>query len=342
MKSRSIYHSPVTRTTISQNQLRDLVQFLALNRQSIVIPAEVSRRIMMTRSLSQTPIQRLFSRAMDLGKDRLVSLLDIPVSVTAPEVMTYQHITFDTLQFKDVSDHFTKALEPTPFANKLIINATPWLTRQGEVSDMLALQGAVVRDMLSRSYYMADRTWISPTITRYVCKVYSMSLATTVAGIYNLTYAEQQAVTAVFAYFYLSKTVPAKDVNDMFKSSASFIGIDRAADVDMILELMTAHKVDPETMTLEDACVLITKLGISRMSTMSVRVLHGKARSWGPDVHTSALALEFPPYFVYLMLLAGSGRKIGLSFTLKRLGADREMKKFGEDLLTSTGFIGAL
>lgn len=343
MYKRSIYETSVTQRTINKNQLRELVQFLASHREQIIIQPDESRRLLGTRPISQTPISKIATQASDLGKDRHVRLINIPTTISsAPEVVTYQHVGFDILQMKAVSEHLAKALEVTDFDKKIIINMTPWLSRRGTISDILAVQGLLVRDLLSRSYFTADRTWIAPGIARYLCKVYSMSIGAVLAAIYNIGYSERRAVRAVFAHYFFTKVMLDKEVGDAMRTSASFLGLDAGAEVADVADLIATIVPSGEEMTLDHACEAVSKLGVMRMETFNQRVLHSRIKNWGPDIHTSALALEYPPYFVYLMLLASSGRKIGMAYTLKNMGVDREMNKFTDDLLKSAGFLGAI
>ena len=342
--SRSLYLSPVTLSILNKNQISDLVTFLVSYRDRLLMPDDVVGRILTQRPLTRTPISTLFSHAVESGKvSPLVRMLNVPGALhDVPEVVTYQYVTFDVLQFPAFSEGFRRALDHTKFKDALLLNVTPWIAGSGNVSDLLALQSAIVRDLLVRSYFKASGTWISPQVTRYNAKIYSMSLAALVAGTYNLTYMEQKVVAGIFAYFFLSQCLSERDVEPFFRASANALHMEKSADVDLVVQLMKAIAKPAASWTLSDAVGCIHQIGIERLKTLSTHVLYTKARSWGPDVYTSALALEYPPYFVYLLLMIASGRKTSLAFTLKKLSLDREIRDIGDQLIAAPGFIPLL
>jgi hypothetical protein len=321
--------------TVNQNLLRDLIKFLVSNQHIILMPADQARRVLTTRSLAQTPMGAVFSKAIETGKDQMVSLLNIPTTVRdAPEVVSFQHITFDVPQMKSFVGPIADALATTPFADKIIINATPWLTRHGEVMDLLAIQATVVRGLLSRSYFTAKgRTWISPSVIRLVGKLYSMSIGGAVANQYNLSAAEHQSVVTLFAYHFLRLcTRDYGEAEAMLVAHARHFGISRVVDIAAIADLYrasaTALVKASDGPTLDVPCAAAaTGLGVPRLESFSARVLMSRLRTLGPDVHTTALAMDYPPYWVYLTLLAMSGRKTGLTFVMKKMGYDKDVIK---------------
>lgn len=340
----NIYRSPVTLLTLGRNQLKDLVNYLILNRGTVLVPIDSTARMFRMQPLATTPISTLFARAEALGKLGLVSLLNIPTSVKdVPEVITYQHVTFDMLQIGETEPALSRALAAVRFDKRLVVNATPWLTRDGSVSDLLSLHSIIVRDLLVRSYFAsAGKTWISPQISRYCAKIYSMSLGALVGGQYGLAFAERQVVAGIFAYFFMSMCVPVADRVKAFQAHSKYFGIDRAADVDQIVDLFVEHGFDKKDMTFDDACNLVGNLGIARMSGFTKHVVQTKAKSWGTDVYTSALALEYPPYFAWLLLMIATGRKTGLAFVLKNLNLEKELRSFGDELGRAPGFLPQL
>lgn len=342
----SIYSTSTAKMTVTKTELTALTEFLITNRSRITLPSDVSKRLLASRSASGTPISKIVARAVELGKDSTISLLAIPQSITGyPEIITHEHMTFDVAQLRPVEEGLYKALQVTEFNNKILLNITPYLMRvksdEYEISDLPAFQAIAVREMLSRSYFMSDRIWIAPAIARFLCRVYSMSLSVAVAAAYNLTIFEQRSVATIFAYYFATQVSSVNEAEDFIKSNASYFYLGEIQEIaDCIALIKEAQGNNP--LTLEHACQAISNLGIQRMK-LSRRILHERAKSWGPNLYTSIMALEYAPYWAYILLLAASGRKIGITFNLKK-NSDiwRQLVPQCEELLKAPGFLPLL
>jgi hypothetical protein len=294
-----------------------------------------------TRSLTPTPLGTVFSRAVELGKDRLFSFLKIPPSVTPiPEVVTWRHVTYDAMQIRTVSENLYRALKTPEFADRLIINATPMVRQNGEVTDLTAFHGTAVRDLLSRSYFRADQTWISPTLSLFMCKAYTITISSVIARPFQLNGSEQQALSILLAYYFLSQVTDPAQAGDMLRNSTRALRLYDTAQVNDIVSLIE-REPDCKELTLARVCEISGKLGIARLK-LDLRSLYTRLSTIGPDQHTSFIALEYPPYWAYLLLLAVSGRKTMLSFLLKNAGLENEVKRFAEDLAQAHNFLGPL
>ena len=346
MRSRvSIFDTLTARTTINKVQLRELVSFLLLNRVYKMNAGDV-KAMVSAKPLAITPISSLFSRAIDeFHRETLFSFLRIPpTTVAAPEVVTYSHVTFDLKQFNTPDNAALYATLGTvpEFQNTIVSNVTPLLRRSGELTDTLAFQSLVVRDLLSRSYFNnTSATWLTPSLLRYLCRFYNMSMASSVASAYNLTFQEQQAVAAVFSVYFMQMVSDTDTAESLVKTSKLNLGTpDQILGV--IARLKDTLGERYSAMTLDDVCVGINNLGIARLSTVDRRFVFTRQRNIGPDVMTSGMAVEYPPYWCYLVLATLSGRKMGLTMTMKRNDLAREAPDFAKDLLFSQSFLPSL
>lgn len=340
----SIFDTLTAQTTITKAQLSEMVNFLIFNR-SFKLNANDTKTLVSLRPLTATAISNLFTRAVELRKDALFSFIKIPkLTVTIPEVLTYTHITYDfkqlnTVEDKDLYDVISKIPE---FANTICFNVTSLLKGSGEPNDALSFQSLYVRDLLSRSYFDNRSTmWLSPSLIRYICRFYNMSLSTTIGMVYNLTWKEQQSVATVFSLLFLQK-VSNTDMAEVFIKSQK-LGLGTVQEItDIITKVKEVLGDNYAQMSLDDACTAINGLGIGRLESVNRKFLFTRMRSIGPDVLTSSMALDYPPYFVYLILLVLSGRMTALTTTLKRNDLQKDGIAFADDFVKSHSFLPAL
>jgi len=341
----SIFDTLISRTSINKVQLRELVNFIVLNRDYRLNAMEV-KTLVNTKSLTVTAISSLFNRAIELHKETLFSFIRIPSTVvTVPEVVTYRHVTFDLKQLTTATGAtgLYDTLKVVPeFTNTIFENVTPMLRSSGELIDTLAFQSTLVRDLLVRSYYENKATvWLTPSLLRYLCRFYNMSMSSTIGTIFNLTFSEQQAVAAVFSLYFMQLVSDTDTAEVMVKTSKLGLGApDQIVGVISRLKDTLGPKYD--AMTLDDVCTGINALGIGRLEGLDRKFIFTRQRNIGPDALTSAMAIEYPPYWTYLVLTALAGRKMGLQNTLKRNDLGRDAPGFTDDLLKTQSFLSAL
>lgn len=352
----SIFDTLTTRTTIPEAQLTEMINFLIFNR-TFKMGANETKALTSVRPLTSTVIGSLFTKAIELRKETLFGFINIPKTVKSiPEILTYTHVTFDMKQLntaghKDLYETISKVPE---FANNICFNVTPMLRDTGVPTDALSFQSLFVRDLLSRSYFdNKSAMWLTPSLIRYMCRFYNMSLSTAIGSVYNLTWKEQQAVATVFSLFFLQQVSDTATADAFIRSQK--LGLGSAQEVSDILarvkDVLSADAGTPsltstsggyEALTLDSACAAINGLGIGRLESVNRKFLFTRMRNIGPDVLTSSMALEYPPYFAYLILIVLSGRMTSLTTTLKRNDLQKDGLEFQSDFVKSHSFIPAL
>jgi len=339
----SIYDTLASGQTINAAQIVELAGFVAKNRE-LKLQVQEARPILNTKTFSVTPVSTIFERMLELNKDRLFSYIRIPQgTVAVPEVITYTHITFDSKQFGAVSGVGYRLIASMPeLADTIITNVTPMLRRTGELVDAPRLQGMCIRDLLSRSYYDNPTSlWLTASLIQYLCRCYSMSISVAISGVYNLSFFESRMVMTVFAYYFLRMVTTDEMARAMLKNTSKF-GLGTSVEIGDVLSMVDAV-VPPDTdMTLDHACQAVGGLGIDRLKAVNRKLLYTVLRSIGPDLQTSMIALEYPPYFTYLVLLALSGQKIGLLYRLKQGGLEKDGAQFATDLALSQSFLHSI
>ena len=341
----NIFDTLTALTTINKSQLRELVNFIVTNRNYRLNSMDI-KPLIYSKTLAVTIISTLFNKAVELHKDTIFSFLRIPpVSVTTPEVVTYRHVAFDLKQLSTSTNavELYDTLQIVPeFTDTIFENVTPLVRGNGELADTLAFQSTIVRDLLVRSYYdTASTVWLTPSLLRYLCRFYNMSMSSTVGSVFNLTFPDQQAVAVVFSLYFLQRVSDTTTAEVMVKTSK--LGLGTPAQIVGVINLLKSVLGDNyNAMSLDDVCVGINHLGINRLNNIDRKFIYTRQRSIGPDTLTSLMAIEYPPYWCYLVLLTLSGRKMGLTNTLKRNDLGRDAPGFADDLLKSQSFLPAI
>lgn len=337
MPKGSIFATSACRHTINQIQLQELANFLIQYRSLVTLPD--TRLMLSTKSFIETPINQVYTKLIEANKDKLFGFVNVPVNLTAPEILTYNHIAFDVTQ---MPDEIQKTIDISPgYKDKIIFNVTSLVKANTELANVAMFQSQFVRDLLSRSYFRSNEMWLSATAVQYLCKTYSMSVAAAIGRAYNLGLTEQQMVGAIFSLFFLKQVAKDSDAEVMLTNSDRLLV--STIDVrDVITHVKNTLKDRYATMSLDDACACVHALGINRLAEVNRRFLYTKLRTIGPDVNSSAIALEYPPYWAHLILLAASGQKTGLAFTLKAFGLLKNATTFAEDLTRNQAFLAGI
>ena len=339
----SVFNTLTAKTTVNEAQLSELVKFIIKNRDIKLSPSDANE-LVTTKPLVSTPMNDIFARSVELNCDKLFSFVKIPQVVTSvPEVITYTHIPFDMKQLEPINKSLYDVIEGIPdFSNKIFSNITPYLKRTGELNDISSFQSLCVRDMLSRSYFINNKSiWLTPSIIRFLCRCYNMSMSIAIGGAFNLSYFEQQAIAVVFALYFFQQVTTLADAEAMIKSSSK-IGLPDTNTINDIINRIYGVVDSKKAMTIDDVCLCINNLGIPRLSTVNRRLLHTRMQYIGPDLFTSTLAIEYIPAWAYIVLLAVSGRKIGLNNFLRSRNLIKDANEYAVDLCRSQAFLPSL
>ena len=331
MGRQNIFSAISVASVVPPASREDLLQFLINNRQHILRPSEKSDAFNV-RFSANTLVSEIVHRIANSGKDTAFNLINLPSKTTSlREVVDMTFIPFDILQLKDVTPTFSKSLSLiSELDDKMIINITDIVRNNGNFSDLTQFHWRVVRDFLSRSFYVSPgNSWLTPAVVRYVAKVYSMTMASRISQAFNLTRETTDLVQCVFCLFYVAAMTRAQDAASFVKSSQKQLGIPHSADLHQVTSFVEdiLHKSVPES--LEEVFAVIDAFGSDGLtgssgSRLNRPTLMGRFQNLYSESHVSSISLEYPPYFLYMIILALSGSKVGLSYYLKSLNLDKE------------------
>lgn len=318
--NRTIYDTMSVRFTINKAHLKSLIKFLIANR-DIVDTRETTRSKLTVKSSMTTSMSQLYDHLVFTeGFQRSVRTLTIDESVSSiPEMLTFRHIPFDMTQISTVLPDMARSLRSMPeYTNSLLVNTSSLLSSRGEIIDTLTFQSNIVRDILSRTYHQANENWLTPDQAKYVVRVYSMTISQALSSVFKLTQDQKQRVSIIFSYFYLTQLVDPEDAAAVLTSGPKDLGLLRDDSIQDTIDLIE-HVYPPtnrERMTLDTTFDILDRLAIPRLK-VNRKLLNSRLGKLGGDLNTSAISLEYPPYFIYLIGLAASGAKNRMNFMIK-------------------------
>lgn len=338
----NIYKTVSVTSAMSPSMIDDLLEFLITNRQFIV-SEEQKTELFKTRFPQHSLLSDMVHRLTVLGKGRIYSLLKLPSkTIVLREAVDMTFLPIDIFQMKEVSPSFDSSLKMFPaIDNQLIVNITDITKAHGEFSDVTQFHYRIVRDFLVRSFFVSGgNTWISPTLVRYVAKVYSMTIGGQISRFFNLSPLVQNFIQTVFCAYYVGLMTSFDVAPSFLKAHSKMLSLANPNDVSQILSFIedTLHK--PVPTSLEEVCQVIDaydhgQLKSDHGSRITRPILNQKFRSLYPDGHVSVIALEYPPYFLFMILLVLSHVRIGLSFSMKNLNLIKEGQEVMDQLMTS-------
>lgn len=349
MGRQNIYTTASVASVAPESMLNDLVEFIIANRQNI-LPLQKKAEAFKTRFSGHTVISEIVQRLTSLGKDQAYSLIRIPSKTTVlREVVDMTFLPFDLLQIKEVASSYSKTLSLIPELNdKIIVNITDLTRANGEFSDVTQFQWRIVRDFLSRSFYNSTaNVWISPALTRYVAKVYSMTIGGDLARKFDLSPMVKSFIQSIFCLYFVGKMTSTANAPVFVKSHIRNLGLVDSQDIVQtfaFVEDVLGHAA-PEN--LEEVFQVIARYGDAKLSSdegprLSRAVLNVMFQSLFSESHVSAIALEYPPYFLFLILLALSNIRIGLSIRMKSMHLIPEGKDVMDQVLKSPLFTNGI
>jgi hypothetical protein len=338
-----VYQTPSGASFMPAKMIEDVEDFLVHNR-AYILPHEKTSEAFKTRFFGHSLLSDLVYRLNVSGVDKEFALLRLPSKTVAlREAVDQTFVPIDLLQMKEMTTtSSTRTLSLIPELNdKLVINITDITKANGDFLDASRFYNRVVRDFLSRHYYNSTSSaWISTSLVRYVAKVYSMTIGGNLAKLFGLTLNVQLFVQSIFCAFYIGKMTSIDIAEAFMKAHAKPLGLPQGTDLQQILAMMhdVLGKAVPQT--LEEVFKVIDAYDHDQLNNarLSRAVLNAKLASITPDKPVAAIAMEYPPYFLFLIMQVLSAERIGLSFSMKNLNLLNEGKEVLSQVVKTPSF----
>ena len=350
MGRQNIYKQMSVASVMPTAMLQDLMDFLITNR-GFILSEDKTNEAFKTRFSQHSLLSEMVYRLTLLKKDQAYRLIRLPSKTVAlREAIDMTFIPIDILQMKELIPTSSKTLSHlSELDDKLIINVTDITKANGDFSDITQFHYRVIRDFLSRSFYASSgNIWISPTLIRYVAKVYSMTLGGRIARLCGLSPLVQSFIQTLFCAFFVGQMTSEDVAQTFLLTHNKYMGLPEVADLKQVLSFIEDVLHKPVPTSLEEVCTLIAAYDHDQLKTAQKEnritrpVLNMSVASLFPDNHVSIIALEYPPYFVFLILLVLSNIRIGLSFPMKNMNLMREGQDVFEQTLKSSTLFNSL
>lgn len=303
-----------------EKQMPRVVRYLIENRNEVLSTDEVAQLASSIRSILKTPLSEVFDRiAASEALRNFAAIFARSNSSSLPELLTTTSITIDSSQVNEVN-----TLRSMPeLYKKIFVNLTPALRldkQRGQltVGAVDTFQTIFVRGHLVASYEDSDG-WLPPYIAEYAVKSYSMILSGMISKYYGLSFPETMKLAGVFAFYFcqcLSREGDNLTLPPLF-NRCTYIG-NRGELLVLSEEICEFLQSTGSTIELDmdKVCALLAHLGPSRMAKFDYMGFKALCGGLGPDLITSLIALEYPPYWIYLLIAALSGVKLPLIYKL--------------------------
>ena len=297
-------------------QMPRVLRFAVENRHTIISEYELQQLIQPIRTILKTPMAEFFDRLVasnQLGNFAAICITDRDTSL--PEIIATPNITLDLKQVPD-----TNILRSIPeLRDRCLVNLTSVLqldksTGRYTVKAVDNFQNTLVKGHLMMSYEDTDG-WLTPYLAEFTVKTYSMILSSLISRFYNLTLNEQMKIGGILALFYcqlLSRDTDNLVMPPLF-NRCRWLG--SGTELEALADACAEYS--GEGLDLDKVCYLISAVGPEKLKNFNLTAFMAICGTLaGADHITSKIAIEYPPFWVWLLLIGLSGSKIPLIYQL--------------------------
>jgi len=324
----------------------DAAAFLAKNRGAILDDDGIEHLQQTVRPTVSTPLVDIFNRASELGKLSCFTMFDLSGLEEIPTVLTLEDIAIDGKYIsKKMSQEFQKAwLNLTP-----ILGRRDAYNRNLVINDTIRFANQVARGILCMSYNDSD-VWLPSSLSKTIIEVYSLLMAQHLKQRFNLDLNEYGEVRTLFAAYMAQMLQSDEDPKDVppILNSCKFLFQDTGTPRTVTERLEKYEderkKVAPDMhLNLSVICQVLAAKGPQRMNKLTDRMLTTFMSRSPMDSQNMLFAMDYPPYFVYLLLNNVRGGKNPMFQNLIKFGDIKsKMLSFAETLLAYKPFISKL
>lgn len=314
----SLYDTNVMRNARVKEQITKMTEFAVTNRQNFIIKNEEFRSLVSAvRMIHSSPMAEFFNSIVSSNalNDFAIMYAKNTKTQALPEILTSPSIVID---FKEAK---LQALNSIPELNdKLLVNITGTIRSDNAtsfVSDIDTLQSLIVKAHLTGTYHDSDNnqgTWLPIRSLDFLVKSYSMVLSSTISKSFNCTVPETFAITRAFA-LYISQRLTGAIEKPIYFLRSTWAGSPR--ELEDVLKLATELGIVYNCMNVEELCKLIAAMVGGRLEKLNPAVYISCCGHLGQDTITSLTALEYPPYWAYLLYKSMSA-KTWLTYELNK------------------------
>lgn len=311
---RNFYDTSFVTLSGIRGQIPRILKYVIENRDKVLSSYELTMLAQSIRSVLKNPMADLFSRIVSANQiGNFAAIYSKDSGNELPEIAASQNITLDLNVLEE-----SRVLATVPEVNhKVLLNITA-MVRKEKYEDRYTVTAAdtfmnsICRGHLVASYHDAEQ-WLTPALNVFLVKTYSMTMAGAITRYFNLSITENLLVMGIFA-LYMCQMLDGDNTNTFPALFNKCAWIGNHNDLANIAELCKERSA--KGLTLRDVCELIAEHGPDKLKKFDVRTLKVLAGNIGGDPIVTYISMEYPPYWLYLVVLALGGAKIPLSYSL--------------------------
>ena len=321
--------------------LQPTLVFLSKNLNVIVPKLSVDRDLNSIRPWSETPISMLYTKAVQTGKLGAFSFLNLKdIKGDIPVLLTLNDVTING-----------KAITTTPVPAQLQncwINLTPIVSRSSAYNDAIQISNQIeLYELVARAIccagYDTNNQWINERHAAYMCDTYSAIVTNYFSGFYHFNVEEAMMFRTLFAAYFcqlLGRQDSPLDVPPLLMTHCNFLGTN--TDIIAVLERVKPYRPNngDSLLTPPTICNCLRHVGPERMKDFDETEFYRGITSSNVDSSSTAIALDYPPYWLWQLLRVASGHKNWLiSSYLKITNTKAKLDLFCKDIVSSNVLI---
>ena len=316
--------------------------FLAKNRASVLGPDGIEYLQSAVKPTVSTPLVEIYNKAASLGKLNNFVMVDTTGLPDIPTVLTLEDISID-------GKYIAKSMPPA--YQKVWVNLTPVLSRRDaynrnlQISNVTRFANLITKGLLCMGYNDSDM-WLSPALSVPVIEAYSALFAMHLKGLFNLNNLEEYNFVRTMFAAYMAQMLDdpkaaKEDVPPLLNRCTFLFEGGSMQDLYQRFEQVaeTRKKIAPTgEFNVDVICELIRKHGPLRMQKINTRMLYVLMSRSPMDSQNMMFAMDYPPYFVYLLLNNVRGGKNPLFMNLLKFAGPnmkKRMDRFADDLVAN-------
>lgn len=346
MRKFGILETTFAKSASYKKQIEEAAKFI-VQQPALSLADDTLKNMVINKCTSSlhTPMNLLFQHLTDTFKN-IRELPFVHVFVTAnnpPEIFSSDSITFD----------FNEAMaNPPGILDGTVVNLTNSVrlkktlaSQEYIIDDILKIHGLCVRAALCQSYLKSnDKLWLTPKLCLFIIESYNMIIVNQIRQYLNVTDPYMLKKIAFLNCAFMAQMLN-KESHSGLPELMYRLNLGMTTnDINNLLGELTEKGYDfKKKYFAQDLCEMYKALCGERFNAFNISQLFRLFTAGHVDKPFASIMLEYPPFWVYQLLMIGSGAKQPVYNNIfKNNNLLSKIGLFATDLNTTDTFIGSL
>ena len=317
----SLYDTEIMYNARVSDSLHRVVEYAVTNRNMAVSVDDFVNMVIATRSILQTPMAEFSLRLIQSNAIRNFAPIYINAKTSGlPETLTSPSIVVDLKQAK------SNSLKSIPeYKDKILLNISSCVkqdrtTGRFMIDNIQELQDKLTMCQLAASYFDMEKDWMPTLGLNFLVKSYSIILANELSRYFQCNVSETSLISCCCAVFMAQRLPSCNGFRSPYVSANNTLGAS-PREIEYVIESAEnefANQLVNGVMIVDHLCKLIRMVVGGRLNAINKEIFLQCCGHFGTDSITSKTALEYPPYWAYLLFKAVSNTKTAMSYQLSK------------------------